>query len=129
MFSLLHRMHLAVLTPLPPSHHMINCSSCITLRYYRNDIMTNKVHSTENVARGEMTTRRYVYERRCNQYLKSNKKSDVLDYFGTASGSWILKIQNWIIFYWLIKSNWRFYPASRYQIVMWPGVKCLQQAI
>ena len=61
--------------------------------------------------------------------FKIQKNSDFLDYFGTASGSWILKIQNWIIFYWLIKSNWRFYPASRYQIVMWPGVKCPRQAI
>ena len=99
MFSLLHRMHLAVLTPLPPSHHMINCSSCITLRYYRNDIMTNKVHSTENVARGEMTTRRYVYERRCNQYLKpqKNRMFWIILVLAVGAGFWKSRIELYFI--------------------------------
>ena len=106
MFSLLHRVHLAVLTPLPPSHDMINCSSCITLRCYRTEKMTNKVHWTENVARCQMTTKSYVYKKKTQSIFKDPKNSEVLDYFGTGSGSWILEIH-----------NWRFYPASRYQIV------------
>ena len=73
MFSLLHRVHLPVLTPLPPSHDMINRFSCNTMRYYRNGKMTSKC-SLHIMWPGVKWPQEATYlKRRRNKYLKPQK--------------------------------------------------------
>lgn len=51
--------------------------------------MTNKVHSTENVARGEMTT-----TRRFKNKLKPQKKSEVTEHSGAGDESLQMEVLN-----------------------------------
>ena len=51
-------------------------------------------YQIDNVARGEMTTRSHVYKKKTQSIFKAPKETEVLEYFGAGSGSWILEIQN-----------------------------------
>ena len=51
-------------------------------------------YQIDNVARGEMTTRSHVYKKKTQSIFNAPKETEVLEYFGAGSGSWILEIQN-----------------------------------
>ena len=62
-----------------------------------------------------MTTISYAYRKKTQQTFKAPKKSGVLEYYGAGSGVGASKSMIEILD-WVIKSNRRLYPGSRYQI-------------